>query len=70
MNHILISFAFWLSGAVADFFVTRAYWKVNDCWGNPMDYFLAAVVALTGSWFGVFIGIMLMGPPWKPNKII
>lgn len=66
---ILIFIAIYLFGAVADFIIVRAYWKANDCWGNPIDIFLAAVIALVGSWLGVGMGLVLMGPPWNPVKL-
>jgi len=71
MNHYLILSAFWLSGIAVNFIVTRAYWKVNNCWGRPIDTFYAIVLSLIGgSWFGVLVGVLLMGPPWNPNKVI
>jgi hypothetical protein len=71
MNHNLIFSAIWLSGVAVDFIIVRAYWKINNCWGKPADIFWAAILSVIGgSWLGVAMGLILMGPPWKPNKIL
>lgn len=67
--HNLILIVIWLSGAAVDFLVTRAYWKVNGCWGEPIDTFWAIIVGLISSWLGALFGVILMGPPWKPRKL-